>query len=69
MLIFDEATSALDSKTETEVMKSIYSLNKDLTILIIAHRVATLRNCAVIYNIRQGMIENSGTFSQMLEKE
>jgi ABC-type multidrug transport system fused ATPase/permease subunit len=69
VLIFDEATSALDTKTETDVMKSIYNLNKNLTILIIAHRVATLKNCDVIYDIRKGTIVNSGTFSQILEEE
>jgi ATP-binding cassette subfamily B protein len=63
VLIFDEATSALDNKTETEVMKSIYSLKKDLTIIIIAHRVSTLRGCDTIYNVDQGVIVNSGAYS------
>jgi len=45
ILIFDEATSALDSETEQEVMKAINKLDKDLTILIIAHRLTTLKSC------------------------
>jgi ATP-binding cassette, subfamily B, bacterial PglK len=45
VLIFDEATSALDIKTEKSVMEAIDSLGKDLTILIIAHRLSTLKGC------------------------
>ena len=45
VLIFDEATSALDSETEQEVMKAIKSLDRDLTILMISHRLITLKEC------------------------
>ena len=45
VLIFDEATSALDNKTERSVVESIEALDGDLTILIIAHRLTTLKNC------------------------
>ena len=45
VIIFDEATSALDNKTEQAVMQSIESLGKNLTLLIIAHRLTTLQNC------------------------
>jgi ATP-binding cassette subfamily B protein len=51
LLIFDEATSALDSKTEIAVMEQIQSLNKDITILIIAHRLSTLDKCDEIYEL------------------
>ena len=51
ILIFDEATSALDSKTEQAVMNSIDGLGKDLTILIIAHRLSTLKGCDQIVKI------------------
>lgn len=51
LLILDEATSALDEKTEQEVMNEIYSLNKDLTILIVAHRVSTLYGCNKIVKL------------------
>jgi len=52
VLIFDEATSALDSTTEEAVMESIDSLDKDLTILIIAHRLTTLKKCDYIVEVQ-----------------
>ena len=52
ILIFDEATSALDNKTEKEVMKFIDNLiEQDLTVILIAHRLSTLNNCDVIYEV------------------
>ena len=45
VIIFDEATSALDSETENSVMESILSLDTDLTIIIVAHRLSILKNC------------------------
>jgi len=51
VLIFDEATSALDKETEEAVMKSIECLGKDLTILIIAHRLSTLKGCDRIVRV------------------
>ncbi len=56
ILIFDEATSALDNKTENEVMKSIYDLNKDLTLIMVAHRLNTLEKCDFIINLNKGLI-------------
>ncbi len=56
VLIFDEATASLDSKTEKEVMNSIYSLKSDKTIIIVAHRMSTLSNCDLIYEIIDGQI-------------
>ena len=56
VLIFDEATSALDNKTEQDVMQAIESLSKDLTLLIIAHRLSTLKNCDVIVKFESGKI-------------
>lgn len=54
VLIFDEATSALDMKTENEVMNSIDSLDKHLTIIMVAHRLETLRNCNLIIELDKG---------------
>ena len=53
VLIFDEATSALDSTTEQSVMSAIEDLGKDLTILIIAHRLTTLKSCNKIFNLEK----------------
>lgn len=52
LLVFDEATSALDKDTESELMKAIYALDKDKTIIIISHNVNTLRNCDKIYCVK-----------------
>ncbi len=54
ILVFDEATSALDNETETAVMKSIEALQGKKTILIVAHRLSTIRNCDEIYEIADG---------------
>ena len=54
ILIFDEATSALDNETEIEVMNSINELKGELTIIIVAHRLSTLKNCNKIYEIKDG---------------
>ena len=62
VLVFDEATSALDSITEKEVMDAIESLDKDLTILMIAHRFTTLRNCDTIVRLEHGKIIEQGSY-------
>ena len=56
VLIFDEATNALDNQTEQAVMEAIDGLNKELTILIIAHRMTTLKNCDKIVKLDKNNI-------------
>jgi ABC-type bacteriocin/lantibiotic exporter with double-glycine peptidase domain len=56
VFIFDEATSALDSETEETVMEAIKSLSADLTILIIAHRETTVRDCSIVYRLNNGIL-------------
>lgn len=56
LLVFDEATSALDSETEAAVISSIQALGRDLTILMVAHRVTTLKDCDMVIEMRQGSI-------------
>jgi ATP-binding cassette subfamily B protein len=58
VLIFDEATSALDQATETEVMKAIDALSTDLTIVIIAHRLSTLKRCDRLLRVNQGKLQS-----------
>ena len=65
VIIFDEATSALDDKTENAVMESINNLSKDLTVLIIAHRLTTLKNCSNIVKLDNGIIEQIGTYKDI----
>lgn len=56
VLVFDEATSALDNETEAAVMQAIQSLDGELTIVIIAHRLSTLQGCDIIYRLDNGRI-------------
>lgn len=55
ILVLDEATSALDTETETAVMESIDSLHGTKTMIIVAHRLTTIRNCDRIYEIKDGI--------------
>ena len=56
VLVLDEATSALDSETEAMVMESVDSLSGHKTLLIIAHRLTTIRNCGIVYEIKDGRV-------------
>ena len=56
ILVFDEATSALDNDTETAIMEAIDSFHGRKTLIIIAHRLRTIENCDIIYNVDQGKI-------------
>jgi ABC-type multidrug transport system fused ATPase/permease subunit len=66
VLIFDEATSALDSDTESSVMDAIDRINLDVTVLIVAHRVTTLRNCDLIIELEGGKIKAEGSYAQVI---
>ncbi len=55
ILVLDEATSALDNSTEKAVMEAIEQLQGDKTLIIIAHRLTTVRKCDIIYEIRDGV--------------
>ena len=66
VIIFDEATSALDNETEQAVMQAIEGLSKELTVLIIAHRLTTLKHCTQIVHIDDGGIKRTGTFQDMV---
>jgi ABC-type multidrug transport system fused ATPase/permease subunit len=66
VLVFDEATSALDNNTEKSVMDAIEGLNRSLTILLIAHRLTTLRNCDIIVELKHGRVVAHGTYEELL---
>jgi len=68
ILILDEATSALDNETEECVMESIDSLHGQMTMLIIAHRLTTVQNCDIIYEVVNGNIEHR-TYEQIINKK
>ena len=66
VLIFDEATSALDNETEYNVMEAIESLSKDLTLIIIAHRITTLQNCTMIVELGDSGIKRVGSYQDII---
>ncbi|WP_216642565.1 ABC transporter ATP-binding protein [Hydrogenovibrio sp. JE_KL2] len=68
VLIFDEATSALDSLTEKNVMDAIFDFYGKKTIVIVAHRLATLKKCDEIFMIEDGAVVASGNFNDLNEK-
>jgi ATP-binding cassette, subfamily B, bacterial PglK len=67
VLIFDEATSALDNETEQAVMSAIEGLDKKLTILIIAHRLTTLKSCNKIIKLDKDNIINILSYKEILK--
>ena len=67
ILILDEATSALDYQTEEAVMDAINNLSKDITIILIAHRLNTVKNCDIIFKLDKGKIIGKGTFEELIK--
>lgn len=66
VIVFDEATSALDNETEQAVMEAIESLGHELTILMVAHRVTTLRNCTHVIELADGQVRRTGTYADIV---
>jgi ATP-binding cassette, subfamily B, bacterial PglK len=66
ILVLDEATSALDNQTETEIVEEIKNLRGDKTIIVIAHRLTTVRHCHRIYRLEKGEIAQVGNPDVML---
>ena len=66
ILILDEATSALDNQTEKEVMSAIENLKKNITTILIAHRLNTVKNCDKIILLEKGKIKNEMTFNELI---
>jgi ABC-type bacteriocin/lantibiotic exporter with double-glycine peptidase domain len=69
VIIFDEATSALDNETEVAVMEALETLGPEITILIVAHRLTTLKNCDQILELYGGGIKSVGGYDQVLRRE
>ena len=67
LLIFDESTSALDNITERVVMDAIYNLGEEVTIIIIAHRLNSVKYCDKILVMDKGRLISQGTYSQLKE--
>ena len=67
VLILDEATSALDNLTEEAVMNAVHSIGKNITIILIAHRLSTVKKCDTIFILEKGELKEQGTFDQLAE--
>ena len=67
LLILDEATSALDNTTESKVLKALSLKNKKLTIVFIAHRLSTVRECDCIYEFEKGKVKAKGTYENLIK--
>lgn len=66
VLVLDEATSALDIATEKKLMESVLALRSSKTILIVAHRLSTVAECAMIFRIEDGLIISQGTYQEVV---
>lgn len=67
VLILDEATSALDNLTEQAVMDAINNLGKNITIILIAHRLSTVKNCDTIFLLDKGQLKAKGKFEELIQ--
>ena len=65
LLILDEATSSLDNLTEQDVMNAVNNMGKDLTVIMIAHRLSTVKECNNIVILENGHIKHQGTFQEL----
>ncbi len=69
ILIFDEATSSVDNETELLLQKALYSISKDRTTIVIAHRLSTVRNADNIFVLGNGSIIESGNHKKLLDEK
>ncbi|WP_162290969.1 ABC transporter ATP-binding protein [Erythrobacter colymbi] len=66
VLVLDEATSALDEATEAAVMQAVAQLPRELTLVIVAHRLSTLRVCETIVRLEEGRLVAQGSFAEII---
>jgi ABC-type multidrug transport system fused ATPase/permease subunit len=69
LLILDEATSALDNITENIVMEAINNISNNITIIIIAHRLSTVKNCDNIFMIENGELKKQGNYQELTKND
>ncbi|MBM3554987.1 MAG: ATP-binding cassette domain-containing protein, partial [Alphaproteobacteria bacterium] len=68
VLVFDEATSALDNQTEAEIVRAIGRLSGSRTVLIIAHRLSTVKSCDRLVFLKGGRVLDQGTFDELMAR-
>ena len=66
ILILDEATSALDYETEKAVMEAVNNIGKDITIILIAHRLGSVKKCDKIFILEKGKVKGQGSFEELI---
>jgi ABC-type multidrug transport system fused ATPase/permease subunit len=69
VLVLDEATSALDNETEKAVMDAVNNISKDITIILIAHRLNTVKKCDIIFKFDKGMLIDQGSYDKIINGE
>ena len=69
VLVLDEATSALDNMTESVIMEALATLSRQKTILMVAHRLTTVRDCDMIVVLDRGRVADIGTYHELLERD
>jgi ATP-binding cassette, subfamily B, bacterial PglK len=68
VIVFDEATSSLDNDTESTVMETIQDLGDEITMIIVAHRLTSLKNCTQIVELEDGRIKRKGSYFNIIEQ-
>lgn len=69
ILVLDEATSSLDNQTEENVIRAINKFSKNITTIMIAHRLNTVKNCDIIFKLKKGQIVFKGSFNKLLNND
>ena len=67
VLILDEATSALDNLTERAVMEAVHNLGSSMTVILIAHRLSTVKNCDKIFLLQNGELKDQGSYNDLIK--
>ena len=67
LLILDEATSALVNLTEQAVMEAVHNLSNEITIILIAHRLSTVKACDIIFLLEKGELKAQGIFDELTQ--
>jgi ATP-binding cassette, subfamily B, bacterial PglK len=68
LIVMDEATSALDGEAEAAVMQAISEIRESRTVILVAHRLSTVRSCDVVFLIQEGRVTDFGSFVDLLER-
>ena len=66
ILVLDEATNALDGVTENNMMNAITEMNKDITIILVTHRLSTVKDCDIIFELDSGKLVSKGTYNELI---